>query len=161
MSEILDKKDFHEIESVVSKKLRNKKKKMEKIISTENKIVAKEIKPTEEQIEMVESKDKVQEQIQELEDMKKLLKTECNKVLTKHTKIVKELKDGETNQANTIERTLGTIADALLINLLQNEYNVSDLLGQEERVGLEALMLPVKSLFNPPADQLSYSRARE
>jgi hypothetical protein len=71
------------------------------------------------------------------------------------------LKDGETNQANTIERTLGTIADALLVNLLQNEYNVSDLLGQEERVGLEALMLPVKSLFNPPADQLSYSRARE
>jgi hypothetical protein len=49
----------------------------------------------------------------------------------------------------------------LLVNLLQNEYGVKDLLPQEQRVGLEAIMVPVKNLFTPPADQLIYDRAKE
>lgn len=162
MSEVtLTKEDFEEIEASVTKKLRNKKKKLEKIVQTENKIVSKEIKPTQEQQSMVDSKPKVEGQIKELEEMRKSLHKECQKVLKKHNHIVKALKSGEANQDATIRRTLGVVADALLVNLLQNEYNVTNLLRNEERVGLEALMIPVKSLIQPSADQLIYSRARE
>lgn len=162
MSELkLTKEDFEEIESVVTKRLRNKKKKLEKIITTESKIASKEIQPTAEQKKMVSSKAKVESQIKELEDIKRTLHKECLRVLDKHKQIVKGLKTGEANVDNTVKRTLGVVADALLVNLLQNEYNVKNLLGNEERIGLEAIMLPIKNLFNPPADQLVYSRARE
>jgi hypothetical protein len=162
MSELkLAKEDFSEIEGVVAKKLRNKKKKMDKIIATENKIVAKEIVPTDEQKEMVASKNKVDAQIKELEEMKRILKKESDKVLAKHNKIVKELKSGEANQEKTIQRTLTTVADALLVNLLQNEYNVKNLLGSDESVGLEAILVPLKNLVTPPHEQLVYSRARD
>jgi|JI10StandDraft_1071094.scaffolds.fasta_scaffold1586886_1 hypothetical protein len=162
MSELkLTKEDFSEIEGVVAKKLRNKKKKMEKIIATENKIVAKEIVPTDDQKEMVASKKKVESQIKELEEMKKVLKKESDKVLTKHNKIVKTLQNGEANQDKTIQRTLTIIADALLVNLLQNEYNVKNLLGSDESIGLEAILVPLKNLVTSPHEQLVYSRARD
>lgn len=153
----ITKEDFTEIEAVVNKKLRNKKKKLEKIVATENKIVTKEIVPTEEQKKMVASKYKVEGQIKELEDMRKELHKECNKILAKY----KTLKAATEKPATTINTALGHMADALLINLLQNEYDVKDLLSSSSRVGLESLMIPIKSLFNPPADQLSYTRARE
>jgi hypothetical protein len=153
----ITKEDFAEIEAVVNKKLRNKKKKLEKIVATENKIVTKEIVPTEEQKKMVASKYKVEGQIKELEDMRKELHKECTKILAKH----KSLKAATEKPSTTINTALGHMADALLINLLQNEYDVRDLLSPSSRIGLESLMIPIKSLFNPPADQLSYTRARE
>jgi hypothetical protein len=75
MSELkLVKEDFSEIEGIVCKRLRNKKKKMEKIVNTENKVASKEILPTEEQKEMLASKKKIDFQIKELEEMRKTLK---------------------------------------------------------------------------------------
>jgi len=53
------------------------------------------------------------------------------------------------------------LADALLVNLLQNEYQAKDLIGAEEQVGLEAIMVPLKNLFHPPADTLIYERAKD
>ena len=53
------------------------------------------------------------------------------------------------------------VADTLLVNLLQNEYNVKNLLGSNESVGLEAILVPLKNLVTPPHEQLVYSRARD
>jgi hypothetical protein len=157
----LDKVDFEEIEGVIIKKIRNRKKKLEKIAATESKVVSKEITATPEQAEMIASKDKIEQQIQELEEIRKGVHKECKTILTKHQKIVKNLKSGESNKDKTIKETLGSVADALLVNLLQNEYHVKDFVGKEETVGLEAIMLPLKNLFNPPGHQLVYSRAKE
>lgn len=158
----LTKSDFSEIEGVVTKRLRNKKKKLEKIISTENKINRKEITPTLEQEKMVASKAKVEGQIKELEEMRNTLRRECKKVLNKHNDIVKGLEKDEPQKDDTIiNKSLGAVADALLVNLLQNEYGVKDLLENEEMIGLKALLMPLKSLFNPPADQIIYDRARD
>jgi seryl-tRNA synthetase len=110
---------------------------------------------------MVGTKKKVESQIKELEEMKKHLKKECDKVLAKHNKIVKELQSGEANAEKVITKTLSAVADALLVNLMQNEFNVKNLLGSDESVGLEAILVPLKSLVTPPHEQLVYSRARE
>jgi hypothetical protein len=157
----IDKADFDEIEGVIIKKIRNRKKKLEKIAAAETKLVSKEITATPEQTEMIASKDKIEQQIQELEEIRKGVHKECKTILTKHQKIVKNLKTGESNEDKTIKETLGSVADALLVNLLQNEYHVKDLVGKEETVGLEALMLPLKNLFTPPGHQLVYSRAKD
>jgi hypothetical protein len=93
--------------------------------------------------------------------MKKILKKNCDKIFAKHNKIVKDLESGETNQEKTIQRTLTIVADALIVNLLQNEYDVKNLLGSDESVGLEAILVPLKNLVNPPHEQLVYSRARD
>ena len=66
----LEKQDFDAIEANILKKLRNKKKKFDKIVQTEIKIKNKEIEPTEDQKEMIASKDKVEAQIQELSDIR-------------------------------------------------------------------------------------------
>jgi hypothetical protein len=157
----LDKTDFEELEAVIIKKLRNRKKKLEKIVATENKVVSKEIKPTPEQEEMIASKEKVEQQIQEFEEIRRGVHKESKKIIAKHNKIVKDLKTGEANKENTIKETLGSVADALLVNLLQNEYHTTHLVGKEETVGLEALMIPLKNLFTPPGNQIVYSKAKE
>jgi hypothetical protein len=71
------------------------------------------------------------------------------------------LQKGETNQEKTIQKTLNATADALLVNLLQNEYNVKNLLGSDESEGLEAMLVPLKNLVTPPHGQLVYNRARD
>jgi len=82
-------------------------------------------------------------------------------VQAKHNNIVKNLIAGETNKESIIQDSLKSLADALLVNLLQNEYQAKDLLGSEEQVGLEAIMVPLKNLFSPPSDTLIYERARD
>ena len=67
----IDKVDFDEIEGVIIKKIRNRKKKLEKIAAAETKLVSKEITATPEQTEMIASKDKIEQQIQELEEIRK------------------------------------------------------------------------------------------
>lgn len=157
----LEKEHFDEVESVVIKKLRNKKKKLEKIIQTECKINSKEIKPTKEQLEMVASRPRIEGQIQELTEIKSGIRKETKKLWTMHKEEIKALATGESNQDNTIQTSLGSLADALLVNLLQNEYQVKDLLSEEDKVGLEAIMVPLKNLFTPPAEEIIYDRARE
>ena len=156
----LTKEDFDGILSVVGKKLRNKKKKMDKIVATEIKIVNKELDPSLEQQEMVASKDKVESQIKELEEMKKMIKSECNRVFDKHNEIVNSSKSNELKKVDVVTEALENIADACLINLLEKHYDVNNLVNEEESVGLESLLLPLKSLLNP-SQNLMYSRARE
>lgn len=81
--------------------------------------------------------------------------------MDKHNKIIKELKSGEANKEKIEREILNAVADALLVNLLQNEYNVKNLLGSDESVGLEAILVPLKNLVTPPHEQLVYSRARD
>ena len=159
--EKLEKKDFDEIEDGISKKIRNRRKKLDKIILTESKIASKEIVPTKEQKDMIKSREKIEAQIQELIEIRTGVRKEIKKVMGKHKSIVKGLEDGESNREHTIQSTLKNIADALLINLLQNEYAVQDLIDEEERVGLESLMVPLKSLFHPPGNEVNYDRARD
>ncbi len=161
MSELkIEKTEWEEIEAVIVKRLRNKKKKLDKILQTESKIKNKEITPTKEQKEMITGKSKIEGQILELTEIKNGVRKEWSKVMKKHNKIVKELSQGEEQKVEAVDESLGSVADALLVNLLQNEYDVRNLLGDEERTGLEAIMVPVKNLFTPPADTLIYDRAR-
>ncbi|MCG8522029.1 MAG: hypothetical protein MI744_07480, partial [Pseudomonadales bacterium] len=157
----IEKNEWEEIESVLAKKLRNKKKKIEKIVQTEVKIKNGEIVPTKEQKEMIASKEKIEAQIQELSEIKNGVRKEWKKVMAKHNKIIKELSNEEELRDSTIHESLGSVADALLVNLLQNEYDAKDLLAEQEKTGLEAIMVPIKSLFTPPAQTLIYNRARE
>ena len=66
----LEKADFDSIEAGIQKKLRNKKKKLDKILQTEMKIKNKEIEPTEDQKEMIASKGKIETQIKELNEIR-------------------------------------------------------------------------------------------
>ena len=160
MSQVkLTKGDFEDLQSIVNKKLRNKKKKMEKIVATENKIVAKEIDPTEEQLEMVASKEKIENQIKEFEDMKKQLKQESNKILAKHQEILQNMETGAVKEEEVVRKALHSIADALLVNSLQNNYGVQNLLDDDNSHALEALLVPLKNLVNPPSESLKYDRA--
>ena len=162
MSEVkLEKKDFDEIETSLLKKIRNKKKKLEKIIATENKIVSGEIDPNEEQRKMVASKESIEHQIQELNEVRTGMKKEIKNVMTKHRKVVKGLLEGEANQHNTIHSTLKALSDALLINLLQNESEVKEILNEDDKQGLKTVMVPLKNLFTPPSGELNYGRAQE
>lgn len=71
------------------------------------------------------------------------------------------MQSGEANQEKDYSKALNATADALLVNLLQNEYNVKNLLGSDESKGLEAMLVPLKNLVTPPHGQLVYNRARD
>ncbi|CAI2370250.1 unnamed protein product [Moneuplotes crassus] len=162
MSELnIEKNEWEEIEAVLTKKIRNKRKKIDKIIQTEAKVKNGEIVPTKEQQEMIQSRSKIETQMQELTEIKNGVRKEWKKVMTKHNKIIKDLSSQEELRDSTINESLGSVADALLVNLLQNEYDAKDLLAEQEKIGLEAIMVPIKSLFTPPAQTLIYNRARE
>ena len=120
--------------SVLVKRLRNKKKKMEKIQQTEKKIKKKEIDPTEEQLEMVASKGVLDMQIKELEtlvdnfkkeakDQKKAAAKEAHKPAPPAPEEAKEeapvtASHFKFSEAEVIERTLALVADAALVALL-------------------------------------------
>jgi hypothetical protein len=55
--------------NIIYKKLRNKKKKLDKIAQTEQKVKSKEIIPNAEQTEMINSKDAIKEEMKDLESI--------------------------------------------------------------------------------------------
>lgn len=143
----LSKADFDNIVNVVGKKLRNKRKKLEKINQTHAKIINKEIEPTEEQKEMIASKDKVESQVKELEEMKRQLRAESNKVLDKHVAIIKNLDPGDVDPHEAIDRVLATIIDLGISNLLANHYEVDALFSDETKSGSDALVAALRQLI--------------
>ena len=61
--------------NLIHKKLRNKKKKLEKVQQLEAKVLAKEIKPNGDQLGMLSTKDGLKQEMDELEDIKSMYKS--------------------------------------------------------------------------------------
>jgi hypothetical protein len=145
--------------SVISKKIRNRKKKLNKVVQKimdHHKDKSKKVDPEDEK-----KQHNLEEEIKELEDMRQNIKEESQKVLRSYKTSMLAQPVDDKNVDSIISNSLGRVADALLINLLQNKFNVNDVLGDNEREGLRAVLVPLEQIMNPSANSIVYDRARD
>ena len=142
---------------VIAKKIRNRKKKLEKLTQ---KIMGEHKEKTADP-----SKDKKREeleaQIKDLEEMRQSIKDEARNMINNMKGSSDHAKVDDKSQDQIISHALGRVADALLLNLLQNDRSVRNLLESHDNIGLKAALVPLQSLIAPTSGSLVYNRAKE
>lgn len=145
--------------SVISKKIRNRKKKLDKVtqkIMEHHKNKSKKVDPEDEA-----KREKLEAQVKELEEMRQGIKDEGNKLIQGMSAPSQPQSTNEKAVDGIISNAVGRVADALLINLLQNQFNKNSVLGDKENEGLNAVLVPLQSILSPPGDSIVYDRARD
>ncbi len=106
---------------VVAKKIRNKRKKLEKIKETKQKVASKKITLEKEQEEMLASEESVISQLKDLEEISKSLLANQKKV----SQIIAsaEKADSKEEREKRVDKILNRLADALLVNSISENFN--------------------------------------
>lgn len=146
---------FESVYAVIGKRLRNKRKKLDKIKNAEAALKSKK-ELTPEQVEMVNGKDELLSQIKELEEMNKGIKTECNKL---KSQLTTEETKAETPSTDVLENGVKLIADACLVNSLHQNFD-QQILAADEHTAL-ATALTAITAASAPAEVINYQRVRE
>lgn len=143
--------------AVIAKKIRNRKKKLEKLTQK----LGDAQKGKAEATNKDQKIDEVKAEIKELEEMRHSIQTEARSIIQNMQGTAAPAKVDHKLQDEIITHSLGRVADALLINLLQNQNGVRSFLQSNENAGLKAALIPLQSLISPNSSSLVYNKARE
>jgi len=143
---------FDPIYSVLQKRIRNKRKKLDKIKQAEEvKSTGKDLTP--EQLDMIQGKELIQAQIKEYEDILKGIRAEVKTI---------KAEIADANSASTQKETTSSvelIADALLVNSLHNNLEKS-ILDETQHAALNQALSAITSISNP-GKVIDYPRMKQ
>lgn len=145
--------------AVISKKIRNRKKKLDKLVQKIMECHKDKSKKSDPEDDI--KKEKIEAQIKELEEIRQGMKDEALKMIHNIKASSKPQVIDDKAEERIIENALGRVADALLINLLQNHHQTQTLIGDHENDGLKALLVSFHAISHPDTKNIIYDRARD
>ena len=147
---------FDGVYAVFSKRLRNKAKKLDKIKETEKKLKSG-TKITADQEQMLAGKERLLNQIHDLEDMQKAVKIELTEFSRKDAHLKKQ--QLAASEMNSLEKGVKLIADACLVNSIHQNFEKTTL-TEEQHTALETALIAITAATGQ-SEVVNYPRIKE